>query len=113
VETIVAIPGVPSTSQAPNPLFNYEFFKYNKEDDTYTCPAGQVLRTNGSRGTGSGQAVEASAGLNSTRQSHAGNVRSAFYAIFTFFRRKISRLEELIYQNVIDHWKIQQSPKSL
>ncbi len=48
VETIVAIPGVPSTSQAPNPLFNYEYFKYNKEDDTYTCPAGQVLRTNGS-----------------------------------------------------------------
>jgi len=48
VETIVAIPGVPSTSQAPNPLFNYEFFKYNKEDDTYTCPQGRVLRTNGS-----------------------------------------------------------------
>jgi len=48
VETIVAIPGVPSTSQAPNPMFNYEFFKYNREDDTYTCPAGQVLSTNGS-----------------------------------------------------------------
>ena len=48
VETIVAIPGVPSTSQAPNPLFNYEFFKYNKEDDTYTCPGKQVMRTNGS-----------------------------------------------------------------
>jgi len=48
VETIVAIPGVPATSQAPNPLFNYEFFRYNREDDTYTCPGGQVLRTNGS-----------------------------------------------------------------
>jgi hypothetical protein len=48
VETIVAIPGVPSTSQAPNPLFNYEFFIYKKEDDTYTCPQGQMLRTNGS-----------------------------------------------------------------
>ena len=48
VETIVAIPGVPSTSQAPNPLFNYEFFRYNTEDDTYTCPGGEVLRTNGS-----------------------------------------------------------------
>ena len=48
VETIVAIPGVPSTSQAPNPLFNYEFFRYNREDDTYTCPGGQVLCTNGS-----------------------------------------------------------------
>jgi transposase len=48
VETIVAIPGVPSTSQAPNPAFNYEFFIYNKEEDTYTCPLGQMLRTNGS-----------------------------------------------------------------
>jgi transposase len=48
VETIVAIPGVPSTSQAPNPLFNYEFFIYNKEEDTYTCPQGKVLYTNGS-----------------------------------------------------------------
>ena len=48
VETIVAIPGVPSTSQAPNPLFNYEFFIYKKEDDTYTCPKGQLLSTNGS-----------------------------------------------------------------
>ena len=43
VETIVAIPGVPSTSQAPNPLFNYEFFRYNREDDTYTCPWGEAL----------------------------------------------------------------------
>src|SRR4030066_356416 len=48
IETIVAIPGVPSTSQAPNPLFNYEFFIYNKEHDTYTCPQGQILTTNGS-----------------------------------------------------------------
>jgi len=48
VETIVAIPGVPSTSQAPDPLFNYEFFRYNREDDTYTCPPGQILHTNGS-----------------------------------------------------------------
>jgi transposase len=48
VETIVAIPGVPSTSQAPDPLFNYEFFRYNREDDTYSCPAGQIMHTNGS-----------------------------------------------------------------
>ena len=48
VETIVAIPGVPSTSKAPDPMFNYEFFKYNKKEDTYTCPQGQVLFTNGS-----------------------------------------------------------------
>jgi len=48
VETIVAIPGVPSTSQAPDPMFNYEFFRYNREDDTYTCPGGQILHANAS-----------------------------------------------------------------
>ena len=48
VETIVAIPGVPSTSQAPNHEYNYEYFRYDKLADTYTCPQGQILRTNGS-----------------------------------------------------------------
>lgn len=48
VETIVAIPGVPSTSQAPDLNYNYEFFIYNKEDDAYTCPQKHILRTNGS-----------------------------------------------------------------
>ena len=48
VETIVAIPGVPSTSQAPNHDYNYEHFVYDELADTYTCPQGQILRTNGS-----------------------------------------------------------------
>lgn len=48
IETIVAIPDVPATSQAPNHDYNYEQFIYDKESDTYTCPQGQVLRTNGS-----------------------------------------------------------------
>jgi transposase len=47
IETIVAIPGVPSTSQAPNHDFNYEHFSYDKEADTYICPQGEILRTNG------------------------------------------------------------------
>jgi transposase len=47
IETIVAIPGVPSTSQAPNHDYNYEHFSYDKEADTYTCPQGVILRTNG------------------------------------------------------------------
>jgi len=38
IETIVAIPGVPSTSQAPNHDYNYEHFSYDKEADTYICP---------------------------------------------------------------------------
>ena len=48
VETIVAIPAVPSTSQAPNHDYNYEHFRYDETTDTYTCPRGQTLRTNGS-----------------------------------------------------------------
>lgn len=48
VETIVAIPDVPSTSQAPDHDYNYENFKYDPSSDTYTCPQGEVLRTNGS-----------------------------------------------------------------
>ena len=48
VETIVAVPGVPSTSQAPDHAYNYEHFRYDKEADTYTCPQGHILTTNGS-----------------------------------------------------------------
>ena len=48
IETIVAIPSVPSTSQAPNHDYNYEHFIYDHQNDTYTCPQGQILRTNGS-----------------------------------------------------------------
>ncbi len=47
IETIVAIPGVPSTSQAPNHEYNYEHFAYNETADTYTCPQNKVLATNG------------------------------------------------------------------
>ena len=47
IETIVAIPGLPSTSQAPNQDYNFEYFKYDQKSDTYTCPQGDVLRTNG------------------------------------------------------------------
>jgi transposase len=47
IETIVAIPGVPSTSQAPNTDYNFERFTYDQSDDTYTCPQGEVLRSNG------------------------------------------------------------------
>ena len=47
VETIVAIPDVPATSQAPDHDYNYENFRYNSESDTYTCPQGEILRTNG------------------------------------------------------------------
>jgi transposase len=47
IETIVAIPGVPSTSQSPDHDYNYEHFKYDPLSDTYTCPEGEVMKTNG------------------------------------------------------------------
>lgn len=47
VETIVAVPDLPATCQAPDRAFNYEYFRYDSEADTYTCPMGQILHTNG------------------------------------------------------------------
>jgi len=47
IEAIVAIPGVPSTSQTPNPAYNVSEFKYFKETDHYLCPQKQTLTTNG------------------------------------------------------------------
>lgn len=45
VTTHVCIPSPAST--APDKAYNVSEFKYNKEQDTYTCPAGQTLKTNG------------------------------------------------------------------
>lgn len=45
VEVIVAFPDV--ASHAPDISFDVEHFKYNKERDEYTCPAGELLTTNG------------------------------------------------------------------
>jgi transposase len=43
VEVLVAIPAIPSASQAPDPRYNKSEFTYNEKEDTYTCPEGQVL----------------------------------------------------------------------
>jgi transposase len=45
VEVIVAFPDV--ASHAPDISFDVEHFNYNKEHDQYTCPAGELLTTNG------------------------------------------------------------------
>lgn len=45
IDVLVAIPSV--ASHAPDIAFDVEYFKYNKEDDTYTCPANETLSTNG------------------------------------------------------------------
>jgi transposase len=43
VEVLVGIPAIPSASQAPDPKYNKSEFRYNEQEDTYTCPAGQTL----------------------------------------------------------------------
>src|SRR5690606_34091899 len=48
IETLVAIPGIGRASQAPDPGYNSENFIYNKQQDTYTCPQGNTLKSNGS-----------------------------------------------------------------
>lgn len=45
IDIMVAIPEV--ASHAPNPAYDVEYFKYNEELDYYTCPAQQILNTNG------------------------------------------------------------------
>ena len=42
---MVAIPD--PASGAPDPKYNIANFKYNKEDNTYTCPQDHTLKTNG------------------------------------------------------------------
>ncbi len=48
VETIVAIPSVPCSSQAPDPAYNVSEFVYNKKHNHYICPQAKTLTTNGS-----------------------------------------------------------------
>jgi transposase len=45
VTTLVAIPD--PASGAPDPKYNIANFMYNKEENTYTCPQGHTLKTNG------------------------------------------------------------------
>jgi transposase len=47
VDVMVAVPDKPKSSQAPDPAYNVENFIYNEDDNTYTCPQGHTLTTNG------------------------------------------------------------------
>jgi len=48
IKTLVAIPSIGRASQAPNPKYNAEHFLYNEQTDTYICPQGHQLKSNGS-----------------------------------------------------------------
>jgi hypothetical protein len=45
VEVMVAIPA--TSSNAPDENYNMSHFVYGELNDTYTCPEGQILTTNG------------------------------------------------------------------
>jgi len=47
IEVLVAVPDPPSSSMAPDHAYNISEFVYNEKEDTYTCPAGNTLRSNG------------------------------------------------------------------
>jgi transposase len=46
IETLVAVPSL--STQAPDPAYNLEQFIYQMDTDTYQCPQGNSLFTNGS-----------------------------------------------------------------
>ena len=45
IDVMVAIPHV--AANAPNPEYNVEKFSFDKTNDFYTCPQGEILTTNG------------------------------------------------------------------
>jgi len=47
IEVMVAIPAKSGSSQAPDPDYNMENFDYDEQANTYTCPQGHNMRTNG------------------------------------------------------------------
>lgn len=47
VITYVAVPDAPRNSPIPTAEYYGERFHYNKKQDTFTCPEGQVLKSNG------------------------------------------------------------------
>jgi transposase len=47
IETLVAIPAIPRSSNAPDMRYNVENFVYDEEEDCYFCPEGHKLKSNG------------------------------------------------------------------
>ncbi|MGD0342978.1 MAG: IS1182 family transposase [Bacteroidales bacterium] len=120
VETIVAIPDVPSTSQAPDHDYNYENFKYDPFSDTYTCPQGEVLRTNGNWYTTHGRrnilisfkqyktkaCKSCPARMKCTRAKAGRVIERSIYAEYYERNRKNKEAKEKLYkrrQAIVEH----------
>jgi hypothetical protein len=52
IHTLVAIPGIPRSSQSPDPAYNVEHFQYCEQTNSYICHEGHKLTTNGTWYTG-------------------------------------------------------------
>jgi hypothetical protein len=48
IDTLVAVPDAPGNNHAPDSLYDVENFTYSEETDSYICPQGAELKTNGS-----------------------------------------------------------------
>jgi len=120
IETIVAIPEVPSTSQAPNHEYNYEHFRYDNLADTYTCPQNQTLRTNGSwykeqnsrsniiifRQYKTPACKSCQARSECTRSKNARLIQRSIYSKYYERNRKTIEEKELLYkkrQAIVEH----------
>jgi hypothetical protein len=53
IAVMVAIPATPCSSQAPDAGYNSDKFIYDGQNNTFTCPRGHVLTTNGTWHTAS------------------------------------------------------------
>ena len=47
IDVMVAVPGIPSSSQAPDPKYNVANFRYDQAKDCYICPEEEILTTTG------------------------------------------------------------------
>ena len=47
IEVMVAVPDLSRSTQAPDPKYNFENFKYDAQQDCYICPEGHQLKSNG------------------------------------------------------------------
>ena len=47
IDTLVAVPGIGRASQAPDPAYNAQHFNYDPQQDSYLCPEGHELTSNG------------------------------------------------------------------
>ena len=47
LRTLIAEPAASRSGEIPTPEFYNDKFQYNKETDSYTCPAGAILKSNG------------------------------------------------------------------